>query len=378
MQRNEWLSSDEERVVAIVARRFGLTPIDGEGGFGDVDGGVADGGESPLERARIAAQHLGLRDRVAFIRELVDTLPPGALGDVILSSQARMRAVLRFDILSALPLELLYKVFSYLDVKQLPKNVLLVCKAWHSLVEGARMAGLFPNGDWQFGVDDGLLRPLEIDTAAFDLTPSTFECFIKIPKDYGDQRVGVICGNYPSTRCINWEVHVNGNPRILWNDDLDWKITDEDLRTGRWEHIAFVRNSSKEFRFYRNGNSSHVKRCRTTPLSGESTLASSRNRTWMIGGDRRPRQKRSVFHGCIRDLYVWAEPRSAVQIRTSMLESIDRARDSSSQRTICVPRSPQLLCYFPMSRYPNRSHHRIVNFANQRGEDLSATIQTRS
>ena len=92
-------------------------------------------------------------------------------------------------------------------------------------------------------------------TNPYDAIPNSYSCWVKIDENSSDGRLGVTLGNWPSPRNINWEVHQRGRPRIYWNNgEVDWKVEGHDLRTGKWEHFAFVRDPSKNlFSFYRNG-----------------------------------------------------------------------------------------------------------------------------
>ncbi|HRZ37016.1 MAG TPA: hypothetical protein P5534_11715 [Candidatus Paceibacterota bacterium] len=112
-----------------------------------------------------------------------------------------------------------------------------------------------------YGIDLSINRTLPQNyvelTHGFGATPNTFAAWVKVASDYpaGD-RVGVIVGTYPVANAINWEIHSNGRPRVYWGYSsgalVDW-IVNDDLRTGQWEHLAFVRDPVHGFHYYRNG-----------------------------------------------------------------------------------------------------------------------------
>jgi len=88
-------------------------------------------------------------------------------------------------------------------------------------------------------------------------TPNSFAAWVKFDLDYpSTDRGGVILGNYPAANGINWEIHTSGRPRVYWaynSGALVDFIVNDDLRTGQWEHLAFVRDPELGFAYYRNG-----------------------------------------------------------------------------------------------------------------------------
>jgi hypothetical protein len=109
--------------------------------------------------------------------------------------------------------------------------------------------------DFNIEIGSGDLNYIEL-SKPWPETPNTFACWMKIDTDFpSGQRVGVMLGNYNVAKNINWEIHTSGHPRIWWNNgSIDWKINQYDMRTGEWEHIAFVRDTvKKQIFFYLNG-----------------------------------------------------------------------------------------------------------------------------
>ncbi len=105
---------------------------------------------------------------------------------------------------------------------------------------------------------------------AWSAVPNSFSAWVRIPVTVpAETRVGVICGSYPAGNNINWEVTTSGNPRIFWNNgNPNWVVTGIDLRTGEWEHIAFVRDPARnEIRFYLNGSLTA-----TLPAAGQDVI----------------------------------------------------------------------------------------------------------
>jgi len=105
--------------------------------------------------------------------------------------------------------------------------------------------------DFNIEVGSGDLNYIEL-SKPWPETPNTFACWMKIDTDFpSTQRVGVMLGNYNFAKNINWEIHTSGHPRIWWNNgSIDWKINQYDMRTGKWEHITFVRDTVKKQIFF--------------------------------------------------------------------------------------------------------------------------------
>ncbi len=121
-------------------------------------------------------------------------------------------------------------------------------------------------------------------TNGYGAVPNTFAAWVKVDPNFpAATRVGVILGNYPVANAINWEIHTSGRPRVYWGYNsgalLDW-IVGDDLRSGQWEHIAFVREGSKGFSYYRNG--------RLTASVTNATPAVLPVESPYVGTDRRP------------------------------------------------------------------------------------------
>jgi len=143
--------------------------------------------------------------------------------------------------------------------------------------------------------------------APWDGPPETFAVWLKIPQDLpDDRRGGIVAGNYPDTISVNWEVHVNGRPRIYWNrGEIDWR-PDVDLRTGEWTHYAFVRDAANgHIAFYLNGV-----RVAVHEGTGEEIVPET---FFNIGGDRRGLNA-PWLNGAIDDLRLYDRPLSAEEV----------------------------------------------------------------
>jgi len=76
-------------------------------------------------------------------------------------------------------------------------------------------------------------------------TPRSMVAWIRVPKHFGNERVGVIAGSFEATYAINWEIHEKGKPRLWWGDYpiSDWRV-DLDMRDGLLHQVAWVVNSA--------------------------------------------------------------------------------------------------------------------------------------
>ena len=157
----------------------------------------------------------------------------------------------------------------------------------------------------------------EFDTSEFNRVetfailaevPNSFSAWVKIPADFSTARVGNIlasCCDDPNA--MNWEVHASGRPRIYWNvGNPDWTYNPHDLRTGEWEHIAFVRDASKSlFSYYRNGQL-----VATLTAQSEDVVPTLPS---LVGADYRP-PSRQVFKGAIDELVVFNKVLTANEV----------------------------------------------------------------
>jgi len=86
------------------------------------------------------------------------------------------------------------------------------------------------------------------------VTPRSIVAWIRVPKNLGNERVGVIAGSFAATHAINWEIHDYGKPRLWWDGGkADW-IMDLNMRDGQLHQVAWVVNSARtQASFYVDG-----------------------------------------------------------------------------------------------------------------------------
>lgn len=140
-------------------------------------------------------------------------------------------------------------------------------------------------------------------TRGFGATPNSFAAWVKFDAEYpATDRGGVILGNYPAANGINWEIHTSGRPRAYWAYNsgalVDFTISD-DLRTGQWEHLAFVRDPNLGFAYYRNGQlAATLANPGPTVLPAEAPY---------VGSDRRT-SGFQPFRGALDEIAVFERP----------------------------------------------------------------------
>ena len=82
---------------------------------------------------------------------------------------------------------------------------------------------------------------------AVDITPNSFEAWIKLPKDYAS-RPGIILGTYgnSSSPGINFEINTGGVPRLYWTNNKgaaqDLSFSGVNVCTGDWVHLVITRD----------------------------------------------------------------------------------------------------------------------------------------
>lgn len=140
----------------------------------------------------------------------------------------------------------------------------------------------------------------------YGLPPNSYSCWVKISADFPSGRVGVTVGNWPTTENVNWEVHADGKPRIYWNNgQVNW-IVEDDVRTGEWEHFAFVRDASKGlFSYYRNGQLHST-------LSADGTTEVSPEAFPFVGADHRGAAQ--TFKGQIDEVVIYNRVLTAADV----------------------------------------------------------------
>lgn len=95
----------------------------------------------------------------------------------------------------------------------------------------------------------------------FGVSPATVSAWIKVDRDIADNvHIGTVVGNlgkgtknqglYDSDHSFSMEITANGNPKFVWRVQDTQKATfvvkNTDVRTGKWTHLAFVRDSRED------------------------------------------------------------------------------------------------------------------------------------
>lgn len=148
--------------------------------------------------------------------------------------------------------------------------------------------------------------------------PNTLSVWVNLsPEIPAGTRPGSIVGTYPAANNINWEVHTSGRPRVYWNGgNPDWNVTGVvDLRTGEWEHLAFVRDAAADiFKLYVNGREAASRTA--VGLDVFPTVPS------LVGSDYRDGMG-IAFRGALDELVVYDRPLSEVEIWRLYARSLD-------------------------------------------------------
>jgi hypothetical protein len=147
--------------------------------------------------------------------------------------------------------------------------------------------------------------------------PNSFSVWVRVsPEVPSGTRVGVILGNFSVANNINWEMHTQGRPRVYWNNgNPDWNVSGFDLRTGAWEHVAFVRNTAEDqWLLYRNG-----RRVAVRDGVGADVLPLEPP---YVGADRRGSGS-PFFRGALDDLVVYERALTDVEVWRLYARALD-------------------------------------------------------
>ncbi len=149
----------------------------------------------------------------------------------------------------------------------------------------------------------------------FTAAPATIEAYVNIPTNVPDWKQGVIIsdmGGADETNGFEASMDYLGHPRlVLAGGAVDVIFDTVDLRTGKWEHIAFTYDAATgEAKFYMNGELADTKTVATATLSAS-------DRHGVIGNDM-TYTKSSAFQGAMKKLAVFSDVRSADEITADM------------------------------------------------------------
>ena len=164
------------------------------------------------------------------------------------------------------------------------------------------------------GIDDYILLSEVIDIGS---TSSTVSMWVKVPvvgegNLTADERVGILLGNQWRDPYSNWEIHDDGQIRILWNGGGEKKnlFGSSDLRDGKWHHIAFVRDVDNNLlKGYVDGVAEIVENDDGTNVTF--------GHAFYVGNDHRyshDPDTKHPFHGLIDELQIWDIARTQAQI----------------------------------------------------------------
>ena len=162
------------------------------------------------------------------------------------------------------------------------------------------------------GIDDYILLSEVIDIGS---TSSTVSMWVKVPvvgegNLTADERVGILLGNQWRIPYSNWEIHDDGQIRILWNGGGEKKnlFGSSDLRDGKWHHIAFVRDVDNDsLKGYVDGVAEIDENDDGTNITFSDAF--------YIGSDyRQGGASKNPFHGLIDELQIWDIARTQAQI----------------------------------------------------------------
>ncbi len=148
----------------------------------------------------------------------------------------------------------------------------------------------------------------------FSTVPTTYEAWIKCPKNYSD-RAGVIFGNYDDVAnqieaYFSFEIYTNGNPRLYFKDvgkDGESVIFDKvNACTGEWLHLTIINDYDNDKSYcYIDGELMQEK----SAVKPIETISSA-----MVGNDFRTSSKRS-FKGEIHSIALYGDIRTPEEIQ---------------------------------------------------------------
>ena len=158
----------------------------------------------------------------------------------------------------------------------------------------------------------------------YDKQILTYEATISLPKDL-KTRGGVILGTFifDTYKAYNFEITTNGRPRVYYVNAnaavIDYTFNSVNVCTGEWLHLAVVRNKSmNQMQCYVDGELKQ-----SLPILPEDSGKIIPTVEAVVGGDLRLGND-SYFKGRIRDVKVYADARTAAEVKSDMT-SLDKA-----------------------------------------------------
>ena len=148
-----------------------------------------------------------------------------------------------------------------------------------------------------------------------DTPINTLEATVYFPKTYNfADRGGVIFGNYNVTApCVNFEIYSNGSPRLYITDAegkaYSYVFDTVNVYTGKWVHIAIVRENSETLSCYIDG-----KLAQTLTKTVPEAIS---NDFHILGGDLRSGNEQ-YFKGRIKNFAIYSDARTADEIKADV------------------------------------------------------------
>lgn len=144
---------------------------------------------------------------------------------------------------------------------------------------------------------------------------NTFEATVYFPKNFNlSERGGVIFGNYDANAsCVNFEIYSNGYPRIYIADKsgtaYSFIFDNACVYTGKWVHIAIVRESADTMTCYIDGDP-----VQTITKNAPEAVSSNCH---ILGGDLRSGNAQ-YFKGRMKSVAMYSDPRTADEVKADM------------------------------------------------------------
>jgi len=138
--------------------------------------------------------------------------------------------------------------------------------------------------------------------------------WVKVPPDSnggGNNRVGILFGNYNTANNFNVELHGNGEVRTWWNNGQHDYKGKQDLRDDKWHHLVFVRDKkNKSFLMYVDGE-----------VDSEFKGSAGADVVWVaehrVAGDLRG-DGSPWYNGAMDDLAIWSVALTKKEIKQVM------------------------------------------------------------
>lgn len=167
-------------------------------------------------------------------------------------------------------------------------------------------------------------------------TPNTIEVWLNLPKTKLSRHDIILSTTGDGGSYLTLQVEANGKPRLIWDTALeityDWNFNKVQLRTGKWEHLAIVRDVEEgRIHCYHNGELAQtIKERYSADLFPE--------RPYCIGGDL---GDNNIYYctGQISSVAIFGDARTPEEIASDMI----------------TPGAEDLLAYWDLSKAENET-----------------------